>query len=75
MPERMWPMAGMLRLSLQCAFAGGLRGSVASRAIGLDWSLWRIVPDGYTLTGGAIIIASGLYLLRKEKVRTVAVPP
>lgn len=43
--------------------------------IALDWSLWRISPDGYTLTGGAIIIASGLYLLRKEKIRTVTVPP
>ena len=43
--------------------------------IALDWSLWRITPDGYTLLGGSIIIASGLYLLRKEKVRTVTVPP
>lgn len=43
--------------------------------IALDWSLWRITPDGHTLAGGAIIIASGLYLLRKEKIRTVTVPP
>lgn len=43
--------------------------------IALDWSLWRITPDGYTLLGGAVIIASGLYLLRKEKIRTVTVPP
>jgi drug/metabolite transporter (DMT)-like permease len=43
--------------------------------IALDWSLWRITPDSYTLAGGAIIIASGLYLLRKEKIRTVTVPP
>lgn len=44
-------------------------------AIALDWSLWRITPDAYTLVGGATTIASGLYLLRKEKVRTVTVPP
>ncbi len=43
--------------------------------IALDWSLWRIAPDGYTLLGGSIIIASGLYLLRAEKIRTVTVPP
>ena len=43
--------------------------------IALDWSLWRIAPDSYTLLGGSIIIASGLYLLRTEKIRTVTVPP
>lgn len=43
--------------------------------IALDWTLWRITPDRYTLLGGAVIIASGLYLLRKEKIRTVTVPP
>jgi len=44
-------------------------------AIALDWTFWRIKPDSYTLVGGTIIIASGLYLLRKEKIRTVTVPP
>lgn len=44
-------------------------------AIALDWTFWRITPDSYTLVGGTIIIASGLYLLRKEKIRTVTVPP
>ena len=34
--------------------------------IGLDWFLWQTVPDYSTLLGGTIIIASGLYLIRKE---------
>jgi len=33
------------------------------------------VPDRYTLLGGAIIIASGIYLIRKEKVQDVTVTP
>lgn len=43
--------------------------------VGLDWLLWQTVPDHFTLIGGAIIIASGLYLIRVERVNIVAVPP
>jgi len=43
--------------------------------IALDWSLWRIAPDSYTLLGGSIIIASGLYLLRRERVHAEAEHP
>ena len=43
--------------------------------VGLDWPLWRTVPDHYTLLGGAIIIASGLYLIRQEQGKVVSLPP
>ncbi|KAF1691746.1 DMT family transporter [Pseudoxanthomonas koreensis] len=36
--------------------------------IGWDWLLWRTLPDAATWTGAAIIVASGLYLLRRERV-------
>ena len=32
----------------------------------LDWLLWQSLPDRYTLIGAAIIIASGVYLIRSE---------
>lgn len=35
-------------------------------AVGLDWLFWHAVPQAHTLLGGAIIIASGLYLIRRE---------
>jgi len=35
--------------------------------IGWDWLLWRALPDAVTWTGAAIIVASGLYLLRRER--------
>jgi len=31
-----------------------------------------VLPDGYTLSGAAIIIVAGLYLLRHEKVHRQA---
>ncbi|WP_338053089.1 DMT family transporter [Rhodoferax koreensis] len=35
----------------------------------LDWLLWQTVPDEATLLGGAIIIGSGLYVVRKERAK------
>lgn len=40
--------------------------------IGLDYVIWTVLPDGYTLTGAGIIIGAGLYLLRHEKVHRQA---
>ena len=34
----------------------------------LDVALWSVLPDGVTWIGAGIIVASGLYLLRREKV-------
>ena len=36
--------------------------------IAWDWLLWKTLPDAATWTGAAIIVASGLYLLRRERV-------
>lgn len=38
----------------------------------LDATLWGVLPDRVTWLGAAIIIASGLYLLHRERVRGVA---
>jgi drug/metabolite transporter (DMT)-like permease len=36
--------------------------------LGLDWLLWNTRPDRSMLVGAAVIIAAGLYLLRRERV-------
>lgn len=38
----------------------------------LDATLWGVLPDGVTWLGAAIIIASGLYLLHRERLRASA---
>jgi drug/metabolite transporter (DMT)-like permease len=77
-----WPMLAALavtgfvgQLAITEAFRHGQASAVApfeytalAWGIGLDWLLWQTVPDHSTLMGGAIIIASGLYLIRKENV-------
>ena len=34
----------------------------------LDLALWQVLPDRMTWLGAAIIVASGLYLIRRERV-------
>lgn len=42
----------------------------------LDFSLWGVLPDGMTWVGAAIIVLSGLYLLRRERLHAeVEAPP
>ena len=38
----------------------------------LDFFVWHALPDGTTWVGAAIIVASGLYLLRREPARVEA---
>lgn len=41
----------------------------------LDVALWGVLPDGVTWIGAGIIVASGFYLLRREKVHAEAEHP
>lgn len=63
------------QLAITEAFAKGDASSVApfeytalAWAVGIDWMLWQTLPDGWTVVGAAIIIGSGMYLIRHEKV-------
>jgi drug/metabolite transporter (DMT)-like permease len=49
--------------------------SALAWGVGLDWLLWRSLPDQFTLLGASIIIGSGLYLIRHEKVHAEAEHP
>ncbi len=70
------------QLAITEAFRHGQASAVApfeytalAWAVALDWLVWRSVPDAYTLAGGAIIIASGIYLIRREAPKPVVVVP
>ena len=84
-----WPLIAALavtgffgQIAITEAFRHGNASAVApfeytalAWGIALDWLIWSAVPDGATLLGGAIIIASGIYLIRKEKVAEATLPP
>jgi drug/metabolite transporter (DMT)-like permease len=44
-------------------------------ALGLDWLFWQTAPDAWTLGGGALIMASGLWVARSETPRPPPVHP
>jgi len=41
----------------------------------LDWLLWQTLPDRYVFVGAGIIVASGIYLIRHERVHAEAEHP
>ncbi len=43
--------------------------------VAIDWLLWTSWPTPQTLLGGAIIIASGVFLIRQERVKMAVLPP
>ncbi|TKR31141.1 DMT family transporter [Luteimonas gilva] len=86
--EHIWVIAGigvtgtLAQIALTEAFRRGEASLIAPLeytalvwGVMLDVALWGVLPDGVTWFGAAIIVASGLYLLRREKAQAVAVPP
>jgi drug/metabolite transporter (DMT)-like permease len=43
--------------------------------VAIDWVLWQTLPDRFTMIGAAIIIGSGLYLIRHESVHAESEHP
>jgi len=70
-------LSGFLgQVAITVAFSHGEASVVApfeytalAAAIAIDWLLWHTLPDGATLLGAAIIIGSGLFLIRHESIR------
>ncbi|MYN28238.1 DMT family transporter [Duganella levis] len=70
------------QLAITKAFSTGKASIVApfeytalAWGVAIDWLLWQALPDGYTLLGAGIIIASGVYLVRREAVHVEAEHP
>lgn len=62
------------QIAITQAFSSGEASRVApfeytalAFGVAIDWALWNTFPDGLTLLGAAIIIGSGLYLIRHER--------
>lgn len=43
--------------------------------LGLDWFVWKTLPAPITMAGAFVIIASGVYLVRRERVHVEAEHP
>jgi len=81
-PHHGWALAGLAvsgflgQLAIAEAFRHGQAATIApfeysalAWALLMDWVFWRAVPDAWTLGGGALIVASGIWLVRGERDR------
>ena len=62
------------QLAITEAFRHGQASAVApfeytalAWGVGLDWVVWQTLPESHTWLGAAIIIGSGVYIVRREK--------
>jgi len=62
------------QLTINEAFRHGQASAVApfeytalAWGVGLDWLVWQTLPEAHTWIGAAIIIGSGLYIVRHER--------
>jgi len=78
-PQHTWVLAGLAisgflgQMAIAEAFRHGQAAAIApfeysalAWALVLDWAFWQATPDAWTLGGGALIVASGLWLARIE---------
>lgn len=59
----------------QASFIAPLEYTALVWGVGLDWTVWRTLPGPLTFVGAAVIIASGIYLIRGERVHAEAEHP
>jgi drug/metabolite transporter (DMT)-like permease len=70
------------QLAITEAFRNGEASAIApfeytalAWGLGIDWLLWHTLPDRWMLVGAGIIVASGIYLVRHERVHAESEHP
>ena len=59
----------------EASFLAPFEYTALAWGVGLDWFVWRTTPAAVTLAGSFVIIASGVYLVRRERVHAEAEHP
>jgi drug/metabolite transporter (DMT)-like permease len=59
----------------EASFIAPFEYTALAWGVGLDWFIWRTSPAPITMLGAFVIIASGLYLVRRERVHVEAEHP
>lgn len=61
-----WAITEAFRIG-EASFIAPFEYSALAWGLGLDWILWQTIPEGRALVGAAVIIASGIYLIRRQR--------
>ena len=69
-----WAITEAFR-SGEASFIAPFEYTALAWGLALDWIFWRAVPGPATFAGAALVVASGLYLVRRERVHAEAEHP
>ena len=69
-----WAITEAFR-SGEASFIAPFEYTALAWGLALDWILWQTIPGSRTFAGAAIVIASGLYLIRRGRVHAEAEHP
>jgi len=69
-----WAITEAFRLG-EASFLAPFEYSALVWGLALDWTLWQTLPEARALAGAAVIVASGIYLIRRERSAQTAVAP
>lgn len=61
-----WAITEAFRVG-EASFIAPFEYSALAWGLGLDWILWQTLPGARALLGAAVIVASGIYLIRRER--------
>lgn len=61
-----WAITEAFRIG-EASFIAPFEYSALAWGLALDWIFWRTLPESRALVGAAVIIASGIYLIRRER--------
>lgn len=67
-----WAITEAFRLG-EASFLAPFEYSALVWGLTLDWTLWQTLPEARALAGAAVIVASGIYLIRRERSAPAAV--
>ena len=69
-----WAITEAFRLG-EASFLAPFEYSALVWGLALDWTLWQTLPEARALAGAAVIVASGIYLIRRERSVPTPVAP
>jgi drug/metabolite transporter (DMT)-like permease len=73
-----WAITEAFRIG-EASFIAPFEYSALAWGLALDWILWRTLPGSRALIGAAVIVASGIYLIGRERIAhersTAAIAP
>ena len=66
-----WALTEAFKIA-ESSFIAPLEYTALAYGVAFDWFFWNAIPGGRTLAGAAVIIACGIYLIRRARTTRAA---